>query len=101
MPATVKVTAYDYAIYGGLHGEVTNISPDTIYDEERARTGRGDPYYYRVYIRTASAELNVKGKSFPIIPGMVATVEIRTGEKTILSYLLKPVLKAREAFRER
>ncbi|NDJ59254.1 HlyD family type I secretion periplasmic adaptor subunit [Enterobacteriaceae bacterium 4M9] len=101
MSATVKITAYDYAIYGGLHGKVEHISPDTIYDEERARTGRGDPNFYRVYIRTDSAALHVKDKEFPIIPGMVATVEIRTGEKSILSYLLKPVLKAREAFRER
>lgn len=101
MPATVKITAYDYAIYGGLHGQVEHISPDTIYDEERARTGRGDPNFYRVYIRTDRAALHVKDKEFPIIPGMVATVEIRTGEKSILSYLLKPVLKAREAFRER
>lgn len=101
MPATVKITAYDYAIYGGLHGKVEHISSDTIYDEEKGRTGRGEAYFYRVYIRTDSATLHVKNKSFPIIPGMVATVEIRTGEKTILSYLLKPVLKAREAFRER
>ncbi|MBK4716558.1 MULTISPECIES: HlyD family type I secretion periplasmic adaptor subunit [Tenebrionibacter/Tenebrionicola group] len=101
MPATVKITAYDYAIYGGLQGRVEHISPDTIFDEERARSGRGDPNFYRVYIRTDSAALHVKNKAFPIIPGMVATVEIRTGEKSILSYLLKPVLKAREAFRER
>lgn len=100
-PATVKITAYDYAIYGGLHGQVEHISPDTIFDEERARSGRGDPYFYRVYIRTDQAELRVGNKTFPIIPGMVATTEIRTGEKSILSYLLKPVLKAREAFRER
>lgn len=100
-PATVKITAYDYAIYGGLSGQVEHISPDTIFDEERARAGRGDPYYYRVYIRTDGAALHAGGKAFPIIPGMVATAEIRTGEKSILSYLLKPVLKAREAFRER
>lgn len=101
MAATVKITAYDYAIYGGLHGKVEHISPDTIYDEERGRTGRGEAYFYRVYVRTDRAALHVKDKVFPIIPGMVATVEIRTGEKSILSYLLKPVLKAREAFRER
>lgn len=101
MPATVKITAYDYAIYGGLSGQVEHISPDTIYDEEKARAGRGEAYFYRVYIRTNAASLRVKNREFPIIPGMVATVEIRTGEKTILSYLLKPVLKAREAFRER
>ncbi|WP_262786620.1 HlyD family type I secretion periplasmic adaptor subunit [Enterobacter cloacae] len=101
LPATVKITAYDYSIYGGLTGHIEHISADTIYDEEKGRTGRGDPYYYRVYIRTDSAALHVKNKTFPIIPGMVATVEIRTGKKSILSYLLKPVLKAREAFRER
>nr|WP_260441620.1 HlyD family type I secretion periplasmic adaptor subunit [Serratia fonticola] len=101
LPATVKITAYDYAIYGGLSGVVEHLSSDTLIDEEKARTGRGDSTYYRVYIRTNQAALHVKDKTFPIIPGMVANVEIRTGEKTILSYLLKPVLKAREAFRER
>ncbi|WP_447889507.1 HlyD family type I secretion periplasmic adaptor subunit [Serratia fonticola] len=101
LPATVKITAYDYAIYGGLHGVVEHLSSDTLIDEEKARSGRGDSTYYRVYIRTNQAALHVKDKTFPIIPGMVANVEIRTGEKTILSYLLKPILKAREAFRER
>lgn len=101
LPATVKITAYDYAIYGGLSGVVEHLSSDTLVDEEKARSGRGDSTYYRVYVRTNQAVLHVKDKEFPIIPGMVANVEIRTGEKTILSYLLKPVLKAREAFRER
>ncbi|MEX2944075.1 HlyD family type I secretion periplasmic adaptor subunit [Serratia fonticola] len=101
LPATVKITAYDYSIYGGLHGVVEHLSSDTLIDEEKARSGRGDSTYYRVYIRTNQAALHVKDKTFPIIPGMVANVEIRTGEKTILSYLLKPILKAREAFRER
>ncbi|MFJ3052930.1 HlyD family type I secretion periplasmic adaptor subunit [Pseudomonas nitroreducens] len=100
LPATVKISAYDYAIYGGLKGKVELISPDTIKDEEKSRQGRPDTYY-RVLIRTDEAEL-VKGeKHFPIIPGMTATADIRTGEKTILDYLLKPALKAREAFRER
>jgi len=101
LPATVKITAYDYAIYGGLTGVVEHLSSDTLVDEEKARSGRGDATYYRVYVRTNQAALHVKDKTFPIIPGMVANVEIRTGEKTILSYILKPVLKAREAFRER
>lgn len=101
LPATVKITAYDYAIYGGLHGVVEYLSSDTLIDEEKSRSGHGDSTYYRVYIRTDQAALHVKDKTFPIIPGMVANVEIRTGEKTILFYLLKPVLKAREAFRER
>ncbi|MBE5254211.1 HlyD family efflux transporter periplasmic adaptor subunit [Mixta mediterraneensis] len=101
LPATVKISAYDFAIYGGLSGVIESISPDTIIDETKARSGREDATYYRVYIRTHGSDLHVKDKSFPIIPGMTASVEIKTGEKTILSYLLKPVLKAREAFRER
>jgi len=100
LPATVKISAYDYAIYGGLSGKVEHISPDTIKDEERTRQGRPDTYY-RVLIRTDEAELVKGDKHFPIIPGMTAVAEIRTGEKTILDYLLKPALKAREAFRER
>ncbi|HYP85151.1 HlyD family type I secretion periplasmic adaptor subunit [Variovorax sp.] len=99
--ATVKVSAYDYAIYGGLDGVVEMLSPDTLKDEERARQGRADSTYYRLMVRTDKAHLSAGGKTFPIIPGMTATVEVRTGEKSVLSYLLKPVLKVREAFRER
>ncbi|MEJ8815774.1 HlyD family type I secretion periplasmic adaptor subunit [Variovorax ureilyticus] len=101
LPAVVKISAYDYAIYGGLKGEVEHISPDTLKDDEKARQGRADASYYRLLVRTDKASLHAGEKDFPIIPGMTATVEVRTGEKTILSYLLKPVLKAREAFRER
>ncbi|KFC94445.1 HlyD family type I secretion periplasmic adaptor subunit [Leminorella grimontii] len=101
LPATVKITAYDYAIYGGLQGTLEHISSGTLKDEEKARAGRGDSTYYRVFVRTDKAALMAKDRVFPIIPGMIATVEIKTGEKTILDYILKPVLKAREAFRER
>ncbi|MEB5974910.1 HlyD family type I secretion periplasmic adaptor subunit [Pantoea dispersa] len=101
LPATVKVTAYDYAIYGGLKGHVEFISPDTLKDDAKAAAGRPDDTYYRVMVLTETSTLNAGGKALPIIPGMVASVEIRTGEKTILDYLLKPVMKAREAFRER
>ncbi len=95
--ALVKVTAYDYSIYGGLNGKVTVISPDTIRDEVKQ-----DQFYYRVYIRTDSDKLfNKSGKAFGITPGMVATVDIRTGEKTVMDYLLKPFNKAKEALRER
>ena len=95
--ALVKITAYDYSIYGGLKGKVTVISPDTIRDEVKQ-----DQFYYRVYIRTDSDKLyNKDGRSFSITPGMVATVDIRTGEKTVLDYLLKPFNKAKEALRER
>jgi adhesin transport system membrane fusion protein len=95
--ATVKVTAYDYSIFGGLPGKVTIISPDTIQDDVKR-----DVYYYRVYIRTDADHLkNKRGESFPIVPGMIATVDIHTGRKTVLDYLLKPLNKAREALRER
>jgi adhesin transport system membrane fusion protein len=95
--ALVKVTAYDYAIYGGLKGKVTVISPDTIQDEVKR-----DLYYYRVYVRTDSDHLTNKlGKKFPISPGMITTVDIRTGHKTVLDYLIKPLNRAREALRER
>ena len=95
--ALVKITAYDYSIYGGLNGKVTTISPDTIRDEVKQ-----DQFYYRVYIRTDKDKLmNKAGQSFSITPGMVATVDIRTGQKTIIEYLLKPFNKAQEALRER
>ena len=95
--ATVKITAYDYAIYGGLEGEVSSISPDTIQDEVKR-----DEYYYRVFVRTRSNTLVSKnGKRFPITPGMVATADVHTGSKTVLDYLLKPLNRAREALRER
>ncbi|WP_313604525.1 HlyD family efflux transporter periplasmic adaptor subunit [Rhizobium sp.] len=95
--ATVKITAYDYAIYGGLEGKVVTISPDTIQDEV-------DPeiYYYRVFVKTEKDALeNHLGKTFPISPGMVATVDIHTGQKSVMDYLLKPFNKAKEAMRER
>lgn len=75
--AKVKITAYDYSIYGSLDGEVVTISPDTLQDEAKPEI-----FYYRVFIRTASDELrNKAGKRFAIVPGMIATVDIRTGEK--------------------
>jgi adhesin transport system membrane fusion protein len=95
--ALVKVTAYDYAIYGGLEGEVETISPDTIQDKVKPEV-----VYYRVFIRTHQDYLvNKAGHRFSISPGMVATVDIKTGQKTIVDYLIKPFNRAREALRER
>lgn len=95
--AKVKITAYDYSVYGSLDGKVVSISPDTLQDEAKP-----DVFYYRVFIRTdADALLNKAGKRFPIVPGMIATVDIKTGEKTVLDYLIKPINRAREALRER
>ncbi len=83
--ANVKFTAYDFAIYGGLSARVENISPDTVVDE------KGNAFYL-VRVRTTQPHFSDK---MPIIPGMTAEVDILTGRKTVLSYLLKPVLKAR------
>lgn len=98
LPATVKVTAYDYSIYGGLEAELVQISADTIRDDKKP-----DESYYRIQVRTKQPHLRDKdGKPLPIIPGMTATVEILTGHKTVLDYILKPLLKAKDAaLRER
>ena len=93
--AMVKFTAYDYTIYGGLKAKLELISADTITDEE------GNSFYL-IQVRTDQSHLGSKEHPLLIIPGMVATVDIITGEKSVLDYLLKPVLKARsEALRER
>ena len=85
------------SIYGDLKGTVEVVSPDTLQDEVRR-----DQFYYRVYVRTQSAELkNRSGKSFPILPGMIANVEIKTGQKSVMDYLIKPLNKLNEALRER
>jgi adhesin transport system membrane fusion protein len=90
--ATVKFTAYDFSIYGGLVAKVENISPDTVVDE------KGNAFYL-VRVRTTQANFSEK---LPVIPGMTAEVDILTGRKTVMSYLLKPVLKAKAyALRER
>jgi len=93
--AMVKFTAYDFTIYGGLDAELEYISADSVVDE------KGNSFY-QVRVRTDQNYLKGKDDKMPIIPGMVATVDILTGKKTILSYLLKPVLKAKQtALRER
>ena len=96
--ATVKVTAYDFSVYGGLDAQVENITADTITTEKGDKTES----FYIVRVRTKSATFSASKKNLPIMPGMVATVHIRTGKKTILNYLLKPIIKAKyDAMRER
>lgn len=93
--AVVKITAYDYSIYGGLEGVVEQISADTIED-------RKGEFYYLVKLRTRKSAIVYRGEALPIMPGMTATVDILTGKKTVLDYLLKPILKAQQnALRER
>ncbi|MGE5471155.1 MAG: HlyD family type I secretion periplasmic adaptor subunit [Bacteroidota bacterium] len=94
-PAMVKVTAYDYSIYGGLQATLETITADSITND------KGESFYL-VRVRTASNRFGSSEKPLPIIPGMLTTVHIQTGKKSILKYLLKPIIKARsEALRER
>lgn len=81
LEAKVKVTAYDYSIYGALNGEVVTVSPDTIQDEIKPEV-----FYYRAFIRTTDDALvnEESGIRYPIVPGMIATVDIKTGRKRFL-----------------
>ena len=91
----IKFTAYDFTIYGGLEAQLEHISADSITDEQGAS-------FYLIRLRTNKNYLGSESDPLPIIPGMIATVDIMTGEKTILTYLLKPVLRAKYmAMRER
>lgn len=94
-PAVVKLTAYDYSIYGGLKGEVVDISADSITNE------KGESFY-RIRVRTSQTHLVRNGQTLNIIPGMVASVDILTGKKTVMEYLLKPFVKTlKSSMRER
>ena len=94
-PASVKLTAYDYRVYGALSGTVERISADTITNVEGETV-------YRVIVRTGETHIQEGDQELPVIPGMVATVDIQTGEKTVLDYLLNPIVRIRsEALRER
>ncbi|MDO9206802.1 MAG: HlyD family type I secretion periplasmic adaptor subunit [Sulfuricurvum sp.] len=93
--AIVKVTAYDFSIYGSLHGKVVTISPDTV-------TDKNDNVYYIVKVQTDKKYLGSKEKPLKIMPGMMINVDIITGKKTILEYILKPIIKAKQyTFTER
>jgi len=94
--ALVKVTAYDFSIYGGLEGKVVQVSADSIYDEVERKA------YFNVIVETDRNFLEFQGRQLPITPGMMCDTQIITGRKSVLTYLLKPVLKARsDALRER
>ncbi|MEO8547612.1 MAG: HlyD family type I secretion periplasmic adaptor subunit [Sphingomicrobium sp.] len=94
--ALVKVTAYDFSTYGGLDGRVVQVSADSIYDQNEKQA------YFNVIVETDRSFLTSAGRKLPITPGMMTDTQIITGRKSILSYLLKPVLKARsDALRER
>jgi len=86
-PATVKLTAYDFSIYGGLDSVLELISADTITDE-------GGEHFFQIRVRTNKNYLGSDETQLPIIPGMIATVDIMTGEKTVMDYILKPLKRA-------
>ena len=91
LPAVVKITAYDFAKYGGLAGKVEHISADTTQDE------KGNSFYI-IRVRTDSSSIIKKDKTeLPIIPGMMTTVDVITGKRTVLEYILNPVLRARQS----
>lgn len=94
-PASIKVTAYDYTVYGDLPGTVERIGADTIMDEEKKP-------YYRVILKTPRTHIGPAEEPLPIMPGMVVSADIQTGKKSVLDYLTRPIQSVRhEAFRER
>ena len=102
--AVVKISAYDYAIYGGIDGKVILISPDTLQDERRPSELKLNPdqAYYRVLVETTKNNITDKaGNVLEITPGMTATVDIKTGEKTVFQYLIKPITRMKQALQER
>jgi adhesin transport system membrane fusion protein len=99
MPVTIKLSAYDYYIYGGLKGVIEYISPDALGDD--AKTGAKDTTYYRAMVRSDVSTLHQGKKPLAVMPGMTASVEVRTGERTVAQYLLLPMIKSQEAFTER
>jgi len=95
--ARVKISAYDSTIYGDLDGKVIHVSADAIQDEDKPENT-----YYEAFIKTDKNYLERAGKKYVIIPGMIATVNILTGKKSVMDYILKPILKTKErAFQER
>jgi len=108
-PVLVKLTAYNFTTYGGLKGVVQSISPDALGDPERASAPDGT--WYRALVRAesdslplppAAASRRIDGsRSLPVLPGMTGTAEIRTGQRSVLGFMLQPLMRSQEAFRER
>jgi adhesin transport system membrane fusion protein len=99
----IKLSAYEYTVYGSLKGVVQSISPDALGDPDRAAAPDGT--WYRALVRAEGGSLQAaRGKDdkpLPVLPGMTAQIEIRTGQRSVLGFLLRPMLKTTEAFRER
>ncbi|MEZ5739772.1 MAG: HlyD family secretion protein [Burkholderiaceae bacterium] len=97
-PAKVKLSAYEYNTYGGLSGTVEYISPDALGDADRSNTP--DATWYRARIAADVSTLRWRGEPLPVRPGMTGSVEISTSDRSVMSYLLRPMLRGQEAFRE-
>ncbi len=98
-PVEIKLSAYEYSVYGGLKGVVHTISPDALGDPERAASPEGT--WYRALVVAEGDRPRQGGKALEVMPGMTGMVEIRTGQRSVLGFLLRPMLKSSEAFRER
>jgi len=98
--AVVKLSAYEYNLYGGLSGQIESISPDALGDADKP-VGSAESTWFKALITIDQSTLVAQGKRLPVIPGMTGSVEINTGDRTVLDFILRPLLKAREAFRER
>ena len=94
----VKLSAYDFTVYGMLEGTVVSISPDAMGDPDKAAT---EGTWYRAMVRAVPDGLQKAGKPLSVLPGMTGTVEIRTGQRSVLAYMLRPMMKSQEAFTER
>jgi adhesin transport system membrane fusion protein len=99
-PVEIKLTSYDFTIYGSLHGTVDTVSPDALGEGTNPATG-AEASWYRALVRADASKLKAGGKLLPVLPGMVGTAEIRTGRRSVLSFILRPMMKATEAFTER
>ena len=98
--AEVKLSAFEYNLYGGLSGHIESISPDALGDADKP-AGAADGTWFRALVAIDHSSLAAQGQPLPVIPGMTGSVEINTGERSVLDFILRPLLKAREAFRER
>ncbi len=99
-PVQIKLSAYEYTIYGALQGTVQAISPDVLGDNDR--TGNPEATWYRALVRAEKSTLKAAdGKPLAVLPGMTASAEIRTGQRSVLAFVLRPMMRSQEAFRER
>jgi len=99
-PVEIKLSAYDFSVYGSLHGRVDTVSPDALNDGAPAAPG-SEATWYRALVRADASTLKAGGKPLTVLPGMMGAAEIRTGRRSVLSFILRPMMKATEAFTER